>query len=161
MYWDAKNLYRWARSQKLPVDNSERENNASNFGKSVTKKYNEKSDKRYIFEVYVERMSKQLHDRVKGLSRATHSDLSVLKERMKLKKSNKVECNFYENKKQVVHIRSLNQELNHGLLFEKMHRLIKFNQKVQSKIHMCTKLSTEAKNGLEEDFFKLMNDSVF
>ena len=99
MYWDANNLYRWARSQKLPVDNSERENNASNFGKSVTKKYNEKSDERYIFEVYVERMSKQLHDRVKGLSRATHSDLSVLKERMKLKKSNKVEFNFYENKK--------------------------------------------------------------
>ena len=28
----------------------------------------------------------------------------------------------------VIHIRNLKQELNHGLVFKKVHRVIKFNQ---------------------------------
>ena len=36
---------------------------------------------------------------------------------MKIKKSNKLECNLYDRKEYVVHIRALKQALNHGPIF--------------------------------------------
>ena len=63
----------------------------------------------------------------------------------------------------VVHIRSLKQALNHGLILKKVHRVIQFNHKAWLKeyIYMNTELRKQAKNDLEKDFFKLMNSSVF
>ena len=62
-----------------------------------------------------------------------------------------------------MHIKVLKQALNHGLVFKKIHRVIQFNQKdwLKPYIDMNTKLRKEAKNDFEEDFFKLMNNSVF
>ena len=62
-----------------------------------------------------------------------------------------------------VHIKTLKQTLNHGLILKKVHRVIQFNQKAWLKpyIDMNTKLRTEAKNDFEKDFFKLMNNAVF
>ena len=53
--------------------------------------------------------------------------------------------------------------LNHGLTLKTVHKVIQFNQKAWLKpyIDMNTELRTEAENKFEEDFFKLMNDSVF
>ena len=47
--------------------------------------------------------------------------------------------------------------------FEKVHRVIQFNQKawVKPYINMNAKLKTEAKNYFEKDFFKLMINSIF
>ena len=64
----------------------------------------------------------------------------------------------------VVHIRSLKQVLNHGLIIlKKIHRVIQFNQEAWLKeyIDTNTKLRKQAKNDFEKDFFKLMNNSVF
>ena len=57
---------------------------------------------------------------------------------------------------------SFKKTLNHGLILKKVHKVIRFNQKSWLKpyIDMNTKLKTEAKNDFE-DFFKLMNNSVF
>ena len=46
---------------------------------------------------------------------------------------------------------------------KKVHKVIRFNQEAWFKpyIDMNTKLSTKARNYFENDFFKLMNNSVF
>ena len=60
-------------------------------------------------------------------------------------------------------MKSLKQALNHGLKFKKVHRIIEFNQEAWLKpyIDMNTELRKSAKNDLDKDFFKLMNNAVF
>ena len=85
-----------------------------------------------------------------------HSDLPFLPERMKINKCSKVACNLYDKNNYVVHIRSLKQALDQGLI-------IQFNEEAWLKeyIDMNTELRKQAKNDFEKDFFKLMNNSVF
>ena len=66
-------------------------------------------------------------------------------------------------KNYVVHIRSLKQALNHGLILKKVYRVIQFNQEAWLKpyIDMNTELRKKVKNDFEKDFFKLMNNAVF
>ena len=54
---------------------------------------------------------KKLHDLL--------SDLSFLSERMKINKCNKIVCNLYDKNNDVVHIKSLKQVLDHGLILKK------------------------------------------
>ena len=82
---------------------------------------------------------------------------------MKIDKCKKLVCNLRNKKKDVVHIRSLKQALNHGLKLKKVHRVMQFNQEAWLKtyIDMNTELKKIAKNDFEKDFFKLMNNAVF
>ena len=68
-------------------------------------------------------------------------------------------CNI---KNYIVHIRSLKQALNHGLILKKVQRVIQFNQEAWLKpyIDMNTELRKQAKNDFERDFYKLMNNSA-
>ena len=152
-YLDANNLYGWAMSQKLPVNDFKWVNNEIN--EEFIKNYNENSDKGYILEVYI-KYPRKLHD--------LHSDLTFLRKRMKIDKRKKLVCNL--RKKYiyiyVVHIKSLKQALNLGLKFKKVHRIIEFNQAwLKPYIDMNTELRKLAKNDFEKDFFKLMNNAVF
>ena len=96
-----------------------------------------------------------------GVALNLHSDLRVLYERNKIKKCIQLVCDFHDV--HVVHMRTVKQALNHGLILKKVHRVIQFNQKACLKpyIDMNTKLRREAKNDFEKDFFKLLNNSVF
>ena len=54
----------------------------------------------------------------------------------------------------------------HGLILKKVHRVIKFNQKAWLKPYVNVntkqnKVKQKAKNNLEKDFFKMMNNAVF
>ena len=106
-YLDANKLYGWAMSQKLPVSGFKWEKDMLKFTKKFIKNYDEDSDKGYILEVDVE-YPENLHD--------LHSDLPFSPERMKIDKCKKLVCNLYNNENHVVHIRSLKQALNHGLI---------------------------------------------
>ena len=74
-----------------------------------------------------------------------------------------IQCNLHNKEKYVVHIRSLKQALNHGLILKTVHRVIQFNEEAWLKpyIDMNTELRKKAKNDFEKDFFKLMNNAIF
>ena len=119
-YLDANNLYGWAMSQKLPVNNFKWIEDTSKINEKFIKNYYENSGKRYILEVDV-KYPEELPD--------LHSDLPVLPKKMKIDKCNKLVCDLHNKKKYVVHIKSLKQALNHGLKLKRVHRVIEFNQK--------------------------------
>ena len=153
-YLHANNLYGWAMPQKLPKNNYKWIEDTSRINEEFIKNYNENSNKGYILEVDV-KYPKKLHD--------LHSDLPFLPRRMKIDKCKKLVCNLHNKKKDIVHIKSLKQALNHGLKLKKIYRVIKFNQKAWLKpyIDMNTELRKLAKDDFEKDLFKLMNNSVF
>ena len=153
-YLDANNLYGWAMSRKLPKSNFKRVEDTSRIKQEFIKNYNENSYKGYILEVDV-KYPKKLHD--------LHSDLPFLPKRIKIDKYKKLVCDLRNKKKYVVHIKSLNKALNHGLKLERVHRIIEFSQKAWLKpyIDMNTELRKLAKDDFEKDLFKLMNNAVF
>ena len=68
---------------------------------------------------------------------------------MKIKQVEKLVTNLYDKTEYMIYIRNLKQILYLGLVLEKSHRVIKFNQNAWIKPY------------IEKDFFKLMNNSVF
>ena len=84
-------------------------------------------------------------------------------EKIKINGVEKLVPNLYNKRKYVIHIKALHQALKHGLVLEKIHRVIEFEQSAWMKeyIDFNTKLRTAATNDFEKDFYKLMNNSVF
>ena len=60
----------------------------------------------------------------------SHKELPFLPERKKLETVEKLVCSIEDKEKYVIHIRALKQALNNGLKLKKVHRIIKFQQKV-------------------------------
>ena len=110
LYLDANNLYGWAMSQKLPIDNFKwiEKDDLLKFDENFIKNYDENNDKEYILEVDIE-YPKNL--------RKLHSDLPFLPERMTINNCTKLVCKVQDKENYVVHIRALKQALNHGLKF--------------------------------------------
>ena len=144
-YLDANNLYGWAMSQPLPthgfkwMDKSELE---------TWKKHS------CILEVDLE-YPKDLHD--------LHNDYPLAPEHIEVNKIDKLIPNLGDKKNYVIHYENLKQYLSLGLKLVKIHRGIKFeeSQWLEKYITLNTNLRMEAKNKFEEDFFQLMNNSVF
>ena len=117
-YLDASNSYEWAMSLKLSVGSFKWKKSISKFNEDFIKIYDEDCDKGCILEVNVE-YPKNLHD--------LHSDLPFLPERIKINKCSKLACNLYYKNNYIVHIRSLKQALDHGVILKKVHRVIQFS----------------------------------
>ena len=94
-------------SQRLFVNGFEWMEQLSQFDERFVKNYDEKDDKGYILGVDVEH-PKNLFD--------LHCDLPFLPERKKIEKLKKLVCNINNKENFVVHIRTLKQALNHGLI---------------------------------------------
>ena len=116
--------------------------------------YNDESDEVYFLEVDIQYCEK-LHE--------LHNDLPFLPERMKIEKVEKFVVNLHDKTEYVRHIRNLKSALNHRLVLNKVHRVIKLNPNAWLKpyIDMNTDPRRKAKNGFEKDFFKLRNDAAF
>ena len=145
-YWDVNNLYGWATSQKLPLNNLEWIKNTSQFNEDVMKRYNEESDEGYFLEVNVQ-YPENLHN--------LHNDLPFLSEKMKIEKVEKLVADLHDKTEYIIHIRNLKQVLNHGLVLKQLHRITKFNQNgwLKPYINMNTDLRKKAKNDLKKLFF--------
>ena len=152
-YWNINNLYGWPMLEKLPVNKFEWKEDTSPFNEDFTKNYNEESDEGFFLEVDI-----QYPEKVQEF----HNELPFLPERMNFKKVEKLVANLHDKTEYVIHIRNLKQALNHGLILEKVHIVIKFNQNAWLKpyTNMNTKLRQKAKDNFEKDFFKLMNNAV-
>ena len=63
----------------------------------------------------------------------------------------------------MLNIRNLQCYLKHGLVLKKIYRVISFDQKdfIRPYIEKNTKLRAESNIKFENEFFKLMNNSVF
>ena len=162
-YLDANNLYGWAMSQPLPTgefrwincDGPKGPGKAHNWDpKRLVEMFSNEKRYGYLLEVDVS-YPKELHD--------LHNDIPLMCAKMKVNGVEKVIPNLYDKRKYIVHIRALKQAIDHGLILEKIHRCIRFRQSPWMKeyIDFNTRLRTAAKNDFEEDFYKLMNNSVF
>ena len=73
---------------------------------------------------------------------------------MKIGGVEKLVTDLYYKRKYVIHIKALQQALDHGLVLEKIHRMIEFRQSpwMHEYITFNTKLRTAAANDFEKEF---------
>ena len=78
-------------------------------------------------------------------------------------KTETIAAKLLDKKDYPITMRNLKQALNHGFVFVKVHRVIKFNQKawLKSYIDINRKLRKKKKNDFGKYFFKLLNNTVF
>ena len=152
-YWYLHNLYGLAMPLKVLVNNFEWIKYTSRFNEHFIKNYKEESDKGYFLEVDVQYLEK-LHE--------FHNDLPFLPQRIQTEKVEKLVADMHDKTEYIIHIRNLKQALDHGLVLEKVYRVIKFNQNAwpKSYIDMNIDLRKKAKIDVEKDSFKLMNNMV-
>ena len=145
-YWDVNNLYGWAMSQKLPANNFEWIKDTSQFDEGFIKNYNQESDEGYFLEVDAQYLE-ELHK--------IRNDLPFLPETIKTEKVEKLVANLHDKTEYVIHIRNLKQTLNHGLVFKKLCRVIKFNQNAWLKPYID--VNTDLRKKAKSDFEKKIN----
>ena len=80
--------------------------------------------------------------------------LTTTPRRHKIHQIKELRANLHDKKEYVIYIINLKQTLNHGLVFQKVHRCIKLNQKPWFKpyINMNTELGKKAKTILKKIF---------
>ena len=114
-----------------------------------------KKDKgKYLLGIDVE-YPKELHE--------YHNELPFLVEKIKIVREETLLPNLKDKKGYLVHIKTLNQALKHGLKLRNVDRVIEFRQSrwMKAYIMLNTRLRKAARTEFEKDFFKLMSNSVF
>lgn len=78
-------------------------------------------------------------------------------------KNEKLVANLYNKYNYVIHYVHLKKCLEHGLILRKIHKAITFKQSAYLKkyIDLNTQLRQKSTTAFEQDFFKLLNNSVF
>ena len=99
-------------SSKLPANGFKwvEQKKSSKFNEDFIKNYDENGDIGYFLEVDID-YSKELFN--------LHKDLPFLPESKTVNKVEKLICSIENKEKYVIHIRSLKQALNHGLVLKK------------------------------------------
>ena len=102
-----------------------------------------RTDKGYILEVDVSYPA-ELHN--------PHNDLPFMCERMEINGVEKLVPSHRDKKNYVIHIKALDQAFTHGLILDRIHQAIEFDQSAWIKpcIDFNTQLRTKAKNDLKK-----------
>ena len=92
-----------------------------------------------------------------------YNNLQFMWEKRKINGVQKLIPHLYDKKEYVIHIVALDQALKHGLVLDRVHWVIKFDQSTWLALYidLNIQLRTRAKNDFQKAFFKLMNNSVF
>ena len=104
--------------------------------------YAKSDSKGHLLKVDV-KYPKELHD--------PYNDLPFMCEKMKINKAEKLVANLYDKKNDSIHIRTLDQALKHGLILEKVNRVIEFDQSAWLKTYIDFNMEfrKKAKNDFE------------
>ncbi|KAL4121528.1 hypothetical protein QTP88_014022 [Uroleucon formosanum] len=152
IYQDCNNLYGWAMSQYMPYG-------GFNWVEPTLNGLYDLDNTSPIGRVYEVDVSypQHLHDH--------HNDLPFLPQNSMPRgsKVRKLMATFEKKINYVIHYRNLQQAIKNGLIVEKVHRVIQFNQSnwLANYINLNTEMRKKARNAFEKDFFKLMNNAVF
>ena len=151
-YLDANNLYGWAMSQSLQVGNFQWLDGDEIYT------YTEQPEciRWCTLEVDLE-YPEELHD--------LHSDYPLAPETVTVNDTKTLIPHLGNRKKYVetLHHETLRQCLKYGMKLIKIHRGIRYTESKFLKKYIISNTESRmvAKNELEKDFFKLMNNSVF
>ena len=76
-------------------------------------------------------------------------------------KSKKLLCDWTDKKNYLVHYRMLKFYVRHGMVVDKIHEIISFEQSkwLEQYLNFNTQERNKAKNDFEKDFFKLLNSA--
>ncbi|XP_041985987.1 uncharacterized protein LOC121738160 [Aricia agestis] len=154
-YIDCNNLYGYSMCQYLPLSDF-RFLNEQEINKLNVTEIPIDAECGYILEVDLQ-YPKHLHN--------LHNDLPFCSEKCIPPggKTFKLVPNLYDKFKYVIHYIHLQTCLKHGLILKKIHRVISFRQSPYLKqyIDLNTALRQKSSSTFEQDFFKLLNNSVF
>ena len=166
MYLDANNLYGLSMSKPLPYKNFKWSNDVS---------LNENKLKTGIYEVDIE-IPENLHNKfkdfpvcaeIKSIDENNLSDYQkYLNDKLNIKhneKDKKLILDLLPKKNYKVYYKNLEYHLKLGIKITKIHKILTFDEKpfLKEYIDKNTNLRKYAKNDLEKDLFKLMNNAIF
>ncbi|XP_050065801.1 uncharacterized protein LOC126554820 [Aphis gossypii] len=152
IYQDCNNLYGWAMSQHMPYGGFK-------WVEPKLEGLNDLNDTSPIGRIYEVDITypKELHDK--------HNDLPFLPQNSipAGSKVKKLMATLQSKKNYIIHYRNLQQAIANGLIVEKVHRVVQFNQSpwLAPYIVLNTEMRKKAANDFEKDFFKLLNNAVF
>ncbi|KAF0768426.1 adhesive plaque matrix protein, partial [Aphis craccivora] len=152
IYEDCNNLYGWAMSQYMP-------HSGFKWVEPKLEGLNDLNDTSPIGRTYEVGITypKELHDQ--------HNDLSFLPQNSipAGSKVKKLIATLQSKKNYITHYQNLQQAMANGLIVEKVHRVVQFNQSpwLAPYIALNTEMRKKAANDFEKDFLKLLNNAVF
>ena len=174
LYADATNLYGHSMSQFLPYDEIEMwHGHPDKYWNWLDKILNtpDDSDIGYFLEVdlkYPDDIKEKTKNfpfcpENKKIDPDKYNDYMKKIKPKNYTKSKKLICDRTDKKKYLIHYRMLKFYVRHGMVVEKIHEIISFKQSrwFQSYISFNTQKRNKAKNGIEKDFFKLLNNAAF
>ncbi|XP_047039598.1 uncharacterized protein LOC124644335 isoform X1 [Helicoverpa zea] len=157
IYLDCNNLYGYSMCQALPYSDFRFMNRKEidDLQLNLTN-ISDTAEKGYILEVDL-MYPRHLH--------IDHNDFPFCPEKCLPPGGNnkKLIPNLYDKYQYVIHYAHLKKCLQHGLVLKKIHRAIEFKQScfLKQYIDLNTQLRQKAESTFEQDFFKLLNNSIF
>ncbi len=156
LYIDCNNLYGYAMSEKLPKSNFEWFKNVHLFTPQNILNIDPEGDTSYFLEVDLH-FPPETHDYFNQLPPCPERKCTPNS------KVSKLLCTLEDKKEYVIHLRMLQFCLQHGVILQKVHRVISFRQEafVRPYVELNTKRRREAKDKHEKNTWKLAVNSLY